>query len=264
MTPDDQPTSIAGLRHGQLCYLQIPAADAAASARFYERVFGWHIDGTSEFEAPALIGQWVADRPPAPDAGALGWIHVADLEATLVEARSAGATVREGPMSDGPRTLATLVDPAGNLVGLAAHGGRHVDSRTMPPATVIPELAYTDVAAAIEWLSGAFGFLERWRAGEHRAQMAYGNGAIVVADRETSYITPGPQSIMVRVPDARAHHDRARDFGATILSQPRDFPYGERQYAVRDLGGHEWGFSESIADVAPEDWGGTSGSGIHR
>ncbi|HEY5429535.1 MAG TPA: hypothetical protein VIK04_10495, partial [Solirubrobacteraceae bacterium] len=67
MSRDEQPTSIAGLRHGQLCYLQIPAADPAASARFYERVFGWHIDGASEFEAPALIGQWVTDRPPAPE-----------------------------------------------------------------------------------------------------------------------------------------------------------------------------------------------------
>ncbi len=264
MSSDGQSTSIAGLRHGQLCYLQIPAADIAASARFYQRVFGWRIDGTSEFEAPALIGQWVTDRPPARDAGALGWIHVSDLEATLAEAASARATVRDGPMPDGPRTLATIVDPAGNLVGLATHPGAPVDSRTMPPASVIPELAYPDVAAAIDWLSGAFGFVERWRVGEHRAQMAYGHGAIVLADRDTSDVSAGPQSIMVRVGDARAHHDRARDFGATILDAPRDFPYGERQYAARDLAGHQWGFSESIADLAPEDWGATSGPGIHR
>ena len=170
--------------------------------------------------------------------------------------------MRDGPMPDGPRTLATIIDPAGNLVGLAAHGGAHVDSRTMPSANVIPAL--TDVAAAIEWMSGAFGFVERWRAGEHRAQMAYGHGAIVIADRDTSDITPGPQSIMLRVNDARAHHDRARDFGATILDEPRDFPYGERQYAARDLGGHQWSFTESIADLAPEDWGAASGPAIHR
>ena len=264
MSSDDPSTSIAGLHHGQLCYLQIPAADIAASARFYERVFGWRIDATSEFEAPGLIGQWVSDRPPVPDAGAVGWIHVSDLEATLAAAASAGATVRDGAMPDGPRTLATILDPAGNLVGLATHAAAHVENRTMPPASVIPELAYPNVAAAIDWLAGAFGFIERWRAGEHRAQMAYGNGAIVLADRDSSNVTPGPQSIIVRVADARAHHDRARDFGATILDSPRDFPYGERQYAARDLAGHEWGFSESIADLAPEDWGGTSAPSIHR
>ena len=264
MSSDDRSTSIAGLRHGQLCYLQIPAADTAASARFYERVFGWQIDGTSEFEAPALIGQWVTDRPPAPHAGVLGWIHVADLQATLAAAANAGAMVRDGPIPDGPRTLATIVDPAGNLVGLATHAGAPVENRTMPAATVIPELAYPDIAAAIDWLTGAFGFVERWRVGEHRAQMAYGHGAIVLADRDTSDVTPGPQSIMVRVPDARAHHDHARNFGATISDAPRDFPYGERQYTTRDLAGHEWSFSESIADLAPEDWGGTSGPAIHR
>jgi hypothetical protein len=29
-------------------------------------------------------------------------------------------------------------------------------------------------------------------------------------------------------------------------------------YTVEDLGGHRWTLCQSIADVAPEDWGGTS------
>ncbi len=32
--------------------------------------------------------------------------------------------------------------------------------------------------------------------------------------------------------------------------------YGERQYSAEDPAGHQWTFSETIADVAPEDWGG--------
>jgi uncharacterized glyoxalase superfamily protein PhnB len=40
--------------------------------------------------------------------------------------------------------------------------------------------------------------------------------------------------------------------------EPTDFEYGERQYAAEDLAGHQWTFSETLADVAPEDWGGTS------
>jgi uncharacterized glyoxalase superfamily protein PhnB len=67
---------------------------------------------------------------------------------------------------------------------------------------------------------------------------------------------------MFRVDDARSHHDRARNRGAKIIAEPRDFPYGERQYTAEDLGGHQWTFSESIADVAPEDWGGTSGPAL--
>jgi hypothetical protein len=34
--------------------------------------------------------------------------------------------------------------------------------------------------------------------------------------------------------------------------------YGERQYSAEDLAGHRWTFSETLADVAPEEWGGTS------
>jgi predicted enzyme related to lactoylglutathione lyase len=128
MTEDEQhSTSIAGFTHGQLSYLQIPALDITTSARFYEQVFGWRVaPPDSGFEAPFLIGQWVTDRPPSPDAGPVGWIHVEDIRRTLQTAEGAGATLREGPITDGPRLLASFTDPAGNLVGLAQHGD-HAD-----------------------------------------------------------------------------------------------------------------------------------------
>ncbi len=31
-----------------------------------------------------------------------------------------------------------------------------------------------------------------------------------------------------------------------------------RQYEAEDLAGHRWTFSETLADVAPEEWGGES------
>ena len=40
--------------------------------------------------------------------------------------------------------------------------------------------------------------------------------------------------------------------------EPTDFEYGERQYSAADPAGHVWTFSETLADVAPEEWGGTS------
>jgi uncharacterized glyoxalase superfamily protein PhnB len=66
------------------------------------------------------------------------------------------------------------------------------------------------------------------------------------------------QSVMVRVQDANAHCERARAHGARILEEPNDFPYGERQYTAEDRAGHQWTFSETLTDVAPEDWGGIS------
>jgi uncharacterized glyoxalase superfamily protein PhnB len=128
-------------------------------------------------------------------------------------------------------------------------------NRTMPPASIIPELGYDDVGEAIDWLCAAFGFRVRWRAGDHRAQLSYGNGTIAVT--ESRYVAPG-RSVLVRVDDVGAHHAQAAAHGARILAEPADYFYGERQYSAEDVGGNSWTFSESIADVVPEDWGGTS------
>jgi uncharacterized glyoxalase superfamily protein PhnB len=128
-------------------------------------------------------------------------------------------------------------------------------NRTMPEASIIPELGYEDVGAAIDWLCEAFGFRVRWRAGDHRAQLAFGNGCIAVTER--TYVTAA-RSLLVRVDDVDAHHARASAHGARILAEPSDYPYGERQYSAEDPGGNGWTFSESIADVEPEDWGGTT------
>jgi uncharacterized glyoxalase superfamily protein PhnB len=147
-----------------------------------------------------------------------------------------------------------------------------IENRTMPAARVIPELVYDDVGQTCEWLCRVFGFRERWRAGNHRAQLEIDGGAVIVAEARTG--APGEptegtpfspevsgsvsHAVMVRVLDADSHFEQARDCGAEILQSPRDFPYGERQYSAIDIGGHHWTFSQSIADVAPEDWGGVS------
>jgi uncharacterized protein len=111
--------------HGQVVYLQIPALDVATSATFYGTVFGWQVDPPeSGFEAPGMIGQWVSDRPAAEDAGPLLWIHVDAIDATLELAGRSGGVVLESPTADGPRWLATIRDPGGNVVGLAQHGPR--------------------------------------------------------------------------------------------------------------------------------------------
>lgn len=140
-------------------------------------------------------------------------------------------------------------------------------SRTTGSASVVPELVYRDVAEAISWLSEAFGFTELWRAGGHRARLAFGNGVLIIAEADPDYgrAVPGPEdmrsySIMVKVDDVDAHHERARRRGARILSPPSEYPYGERQYTAADLADHRWTFTQAIADLAPEDWGGTSQS----
>ena len=125
-------------------------------------------------------------------------------------------------------------------------------NRSVPEAAVIPELPYPDVREAVDWLTRAFGFKERLQIGDHRAQLVFENGAVIAIQGDA----PG-STLLVRVPDADAHRALAEAAGARILSEPTDWPYGERQYSAEDLGGHRWTFSESISDVDPAEWGGT-------
>ena len=134
-------------------------------------------------------------------------------------------------------------------------------NRSIPSATVIPVLIYPDVREAVAWLEQAFGFVERVRIGEdHRSQLKVGDGAVIVGDvrRERRPPRPGEvtHSVMVRVDDVAAHCEHARANGARILMEPVDFEYGERQYEAEDPYGHRWTFSETLDDIAPEDWGG--------
>ena len=50
---------------------------------------------------------------------------------------------------------------------------------------------------------------------------------------------------------------QAKERGARVFSPPETHPFGERQYTAEDINGRRWTFSQSVADVAPEDWGGT-------
>jgi hypothetical protein len=124
-----------------------------------------------------------------------------------------------------------------------------LDNRSMPPSAVIPVLRCPDVVAESAWLREAFGFLERLAIGTHRVQLSYGSGSLVLANGPVS-----PATVMVRVEDVDAHCARARAAGATIVAEPADHPYGERQYTAIDPVGHTWTFSQTIADVDPTDW----------
>jgi uncharacterized glyoxalase superfamily protein PhnB len=128
-------------------------------------------------------------------------------------------------------------------------------NRSMPSSTVIPVLAYADVSEAIDWLCTRFGFTERWRARSHRAQLAVGDGAVALTEQPAG---GSISSVMVRVDDVDGHHEHTERHGARIRQAPTDYPYGERQYTAEDLAGHLWTFSQSIADVAPEEWGGST------
>jgi uncharacterized glyoxalase superfamily protein PhnB len=137
-------------------------------------------------------------------------------------------------------------------------------NRSAPPATVTPVLVYPDVRAAVAWLEAAFGFEERVRIGDsHRAQLRVAtDGAVVVAEPGGDRVAPAGEGIShllkVRVPDVDAAFARARDQGARVVEELTTFEYGERSGVLEDPGGHRWELTQTVRDIQPEDWGGTT------
>jgi|ERR1700761_1138371 len=129
-------------------------------------------------------------------------------------------------------------------------------NRSVPPCPVIPVLYYPDPGVAASWLGNAFGFTVRLRIATHRIQMRAGEGCLTIAEGN---VVPNHSCVVqVRIINALEHCECARLAGAHILSGPTDHVYGERQYNAEDFYGHRWDFTESMADVEPESWGGTS------
>ena len=135
---------------------------------------------------------------------------------------------------------------------------------------LIPMLAYEDGAAAIEWLTRAFGFREQLRFQDddgtvNHAELETGSGTVMLSTPSPDYVSPrrlrelSPElrkmaeapylidGVLVEVDDVDAHFARARDAGATILSDPEDVPdVGVRHYRVEDPEGHRWMFSQEL------------------
>lgn len=92
-------------------------------------------------------------------------------------------------------------------------------------------------------------------------QLNVGEGAVIVREMRPNEVNAAlgmGYSVTVRVEDADAHCDRARNHGARIIQEPLTYPYGERQYNANDFAGYLWTFSQSLTDVRPQDWGGTA------
>lgn len=119
MTGRDHPFA-----HGRLAYIQIPALDVRESAEFYKNIFGWQIRGGSDAHlsftdaSGDVIGAFVTDRMISTEPGVIFYVYVRGLDATLGNMVSAGSKVVRQPYQEGDVWVATLIDPAGNVIGI--------------------------------------------------------------------------------------------------------------------------------------------------
>ena len=133
---------------------------------------------------------------------------------------------------------------------------------------IFPMVAYEDTAAAIDWLTEAFGFEER---GERyvmedgtigHAELQIGGAIVMLATPNREYQSPKTHrgncelaarwldnpwvidGLLVLVDDLDAHHARTVSAGAHVIRPPEDGPDG-RIYTAEDLEGHRWMFQQA-------------------
>jgi len=128
---------------------------------------------------------------------------------------------------------------------------REVEPRRGP--TIIPQLPYLDIRAALSFLEDAFGFREiptsRMEGADgviHHALVEFGDGVIGIGTQGAhGAVSPRSggiesQYISVAVADVEAHYQRALAAGARIAKEPRG--HGARAYEAIDPEGHRWRF----------------------
>lgn len=138
-------------------------------------------------------------------------------------------------------------------------------NRSAPHARVTPVLTVADVRAAVAWYSEVLGFVEHVRIGDgHRSQLGLPEAAaaeLVVAEVRPGRRTPERErshQIMLKVDNVATVVQNAVARGARLMEPPRDWEYGERQATIDDPFGHQWVLNQTLADVAPEEWGGST------
>ena len=111
--------------HGKICYLEIPAKTAAASAEFYSGIFGWTVrkrgDGALAFDDTGSVsGTWVKESDRTPDETTRTYIMVDSIADTLPRIVAAGGKTLTPRTEIGPGmgAFAAFLDPVGNEFGL--------------------------------------------------------------------------------------------------------------------------------------------------
>jgi uncharacterized glyoxalase superfamily protein PhnB len=134
--------------------------------------------------------------------------------------------------------------------------------RTRRP-TIVPQVPYEDIRAAIAFLETAFGFREIPTSRRVSAEGVIGHTMVEFGDGVIGLGTQGAHGalspktagiasgyISVYVDDVDAHYQRALTAGARIASGLRDHARGVRAYEALDVEGHRWRFLQQAPEAA--------------
>ena len=119
---------------------------------------------------------------------------------------------------------------------------------------VTPYLIVEDAAGFLDFLTNAFGAVERLRIpmGEGligHAEVEIGGAAVMLSDEAPPDFPVSSSQIHLYVEDVDAVFAQAVNAGATSESEPADQFYGDRIARVADPSGNVWSIASHVEDV---------------
>ena len=231
--------------HGQFSWIELSTPDLRASRNFYSELFDWDmVDDPSDeaglyvefqFGVDSVAG--MAEMPADLRDGGIpavwsSYINVDDVDATVEEAESLGATIETHPtqvMADG--RMAILSDPVGARVSLW-QAGQHIGARLVnnPTSLCWNELVTSNIEESIRFYRDLFDWeFQRSDDGDpvYYAILNEGreNGGMIEMTDDWG-ATPPHWMPYVSVFDCDETAEKATKLGAIVDVEPNDIDPG--------------------------------------
>jgi len=227
----------------------------ATATKFYADLFGWEYEtfkpGEIDYEMVKANGQLhggFGSPPGNPPAQWMGHVLVKHVDETVLRAEGAGGKILAEPM-DMPEVgrMAVIADPQGAVIAAFSPQG---DAPQNGGTFVWDELLTTDVDDAKRFYGEVFGWTSEdkpmgpatytifKRAGDTDV------GGLMQRPRED---IPVHWTTYIATQDADATVARAKELGATILSEPMDVPKMGRFAIIQDPTGAVFGIWQSAS-----------------
>ena len=205
-----------------------------------EMTFGSGVIGFSSARAGDAANPWTQVRQGI-------YVSLTDVDAHHDRAAAAGADIVMSlrDLDYGSRDYGAR-DLEGHLWGFGTYQ-MIKDDREQP---FVVGLHYKDAAAALQWLSSAFGFRKTLEVPGSdgrifHAEMRLGSEPLLLdsGPRDAKIWGDLSQYVAVHVDDPDAHYAQATRAGADIVKPLESTSWGSRGYVARDFEGFIWNFS---------------------
>jgi predicted enzyme related to lactoylglutathione lyase len=251
--------------HGRFLWLELITPDVQAALKFYPGVCGWttmewpmepepyHMVAVGEVPVGGALRKTAEMGPPDAPPFWLGYIGADNADQTYAAITKAGGTGHREPF-DVPSVgrLAIAADPSGAVFALL----QPADPK--PPVFPPPlghlswsELTTTDVAGAVAFYSGLFGWTKSGEfdmgPGGMYTLVSIGGNQLVGVYKASPDQGPPCWLYYTHVASVQNAIDTAKANGASVLNGPMEVPGGDTVAALMDPAGAAFALHQKTA-----------------